>query len=254
MSAISGSAFPFFFLISSLVPGVRLVLQYPLMPARFSRNLSLILSQWYRFCFHFPHAVWSASATSSTPWSYCTQQDCDVLRPRKAWRSLGEVLARSPKVLRQATSHCIKTVPLLSIKTAPLLLWLKNSMHSAQNDRNIWTSLIFCMPILLHSVNHCIENRPEDSCVQILSLLANSPLPPPFSVNYFSWLAGVCVCVCVCVCLCVCACVRVWVCVCACVGVWVCACVCVCVCVYVCVCVCDVGYVCWSQCSWINLW
>ena len=32
---------------------------------------------------------------------------------------------------------------LLSIKTAPFLLSLKNSTHSAHKDQNIWTSLIF---------------------------------------------------------------------------------------------------------------
>ena len=42
------------------------------------------------------------------------------------------------------------------------------------------------------------------SSVQILPLLAKSLSPPPFSVNYFSWLAVVCVCVCVCVHVCVC--------------------------------------------------
>ena len=50
-------------------------------------------------------------------------------------------------------SPCLFVRPspcLLSIKTAPLLLWLKNSTHSAHKDQNIWTSLVFpCYPFRL---------------------------------------------------------------------------------------------------------
>ena len=43
-------------------------------------------------------------------------------------------------------SPCLSVWPspcLLSIKTAPLFIWLKNSTHSVHKDQNIWTSLIF---------------------------------------------------------------------------------------------------------------
>ena len=43
-------------------------------------------------------------------------------------------------------SSCLSVWPSscpLSIKTAPLLIWPKNSTHSAHKDQNIWTSLIF---------------------------------------------------------------------------------------------------------------
>ena len=43
-------------------------------------------------------------------------------------------------------SPCLSVWPplcLLSIKTAPLLIWLKNSTHSAHKDQNIWTPFIF---------------------------------------------------------------------------------------------------------------
>ena len=43
-------------------------------------------------------------------------------------------------------SPCLFVWPspcLLSIKTAPLLIWLKNSTHSAHKDQNLWTLIIF---------------------------------------------------------------------------------------------------------------
>ena len=71
-----------------------------------------------------------------------------------------------------------------------------------------------------------------------------------FSINYFSYLAGVCMyeCVCVyvyvrtCVYVRVCVCVRTRVYVCVCLSVCMCVCLCVCVFVRVCVCVCAVSY------------
>ena len=69
------------------------------------------------------------------------------------------------------------------------------------------------------------------SLAPLLALYEYSLLPPllftEFSVNYFTWLAGV-------VCVCVSVCMR--------------ACVCVCVCV------CDVGCVCWARCPWMSIW
>ena len=66
-------------------------------------------------------------------------------------------------------SPCLSVWPslcLLSIKTAPLLIWLKNSTHSAHKDQNIWTEFIFpCCSFYLefsaswhkpYSVSHCM--------------------------------------------------------------------------------------------------
>ena len=47
---------------------------------------------------------------------------------------------------------------LLSIKTVPLLLLLKNSLHSAHKDQNIWTSLIFpCHFSVWNSLSHELD-------------------------------------------------------------------------------------------------
>ena len=74
-----------------------------------------------------------------------------------------------------------------------------------------------CYPICPFIVQLTVVNqhRPEDSSVQfqILPLLTRSLLPPPFSVNYFIWLAVVCLCVCLHVHVCVHVCVYVFVCV-----------------------------------------
>ena len=46
-----------------------------------------------------------------------------------------------------------------SIKTALLLLWLKNSTHSAHKEQNIWTSLIFyAAPSVWNSLPHEIRH------------------------------------------------------------------------------------------------
>ena len=73
-------------------------------------------------------------------------------------------------------SPCLFARPsscVLSTKTAPLLLWLKNAIHSTRKDQNIYISLIFlCHSFCLgfsaswsetYSGNHCIKHHPEDS-------------------------------------------------------------------------------------------
>ena len=47
---------------------------------------------------------------------------------------------------------------LLSIKASPLLLWLKNSIHSAHKDWNIWTSLLFLNLSVWNSLPHEIRH------------------------------------------------------------------------------------------------
>ena len=54
----------------------------------------------------------------------------------------------------QIRSHC-----LLSITTAPLLIWLKNSTHSAHKDQNIWTSFFsHAAPSVWNSLPHDIRH------------------------------------------------------------------------------------------------
>ena len=56
-------------------------------------------------------------------------------------------------------SPCLSVCPsscALSIKTNPLLFWLKNAMHSTWYDQNIWTSLFNCFHRLMFCVCACV--------------------------------------------------------------------------------------------------
>ena len=80
--------------------------------------------------------------SSSTRWCFISPQNSSLV----AHPSTYQVQVVDTLSFLFLIQPCLSVWPsscLLSVKTAPLLLWLQNSVHFTHEDQNIWTLLIF---------------------------------------------------------------------------------------------------------------